>query len=77
MPTPQPRLALCLGTRDLDLLHRLVGVVGDVNIDADGFSVVIDLGGVRREKGWVGGDQSSREAEGEEASHTSPGVPRP
>lgn len=41
------------GTRDLDLLHCLVGVVGDVNINADGFSMVIDLGGVRREKGWT------------------------
>lgn len=30
-------------TRDFDLLHSLVGVVGDVDINADGFSVVIDL----------------------------------
>lgn len=30
-------------TRDLDLLHSLVGVVGDMDIDADGFSMIIDL----------------------------------
>lgn len=40
------------GTRDLDLLHSLVGVVGDMDIDADGFSMVIDLRGSR--KGSVG-----------------------
>lgn len=56
-PCPPPGLALCLGTRDLDLLHCLVGVVGDVDIDADGFSMVVDLGGRRN---GVGGSQSFR-----------------
>lgn len=42
-----------------------------MNIDADGFSMVIDLRGVRRQKGWLGGYQRSREGEGEVASHIS------
>lgn len=47
-----------------------------MNIDADGFSVVVDLGGVRREKGWMGGHQCSEWGEAEEASHTAPGAPQ-
>lgn len=74
MPTPWP--GLCPGTRDLDLLHCLVGVVGDMNIDADGFSMVIDLGGVRREKGWMEGYQNSREEVREETSHAFSGIPQ-
>lgn len=30
-------------TRDLHLLHRLVGVVGDVDVDADRLPVIINL----------------------------------
>lgn len=47
-----------------------------MNIDADGFSVVIDLGGVRRDKGWMERYQSSREEAREEASHASRGIPQ-
>lgn len=30
-------------TRDLDPLHRLGGVVGDVDVDADRFPVIVQL----------------------------------
>ena len=74
MPPPGP--ALCPSTRDLDLLHCLVGVVGDVDVDTDGFSMVVDLGGVRRERdGWED-SKALDDGEGKEAPHTSPGVPQ-
>lgn len=37
-------------TRDLDSLDRLGGVVGDVNVDADGLSVVVQLFAMHRGK---------------------------
>lgn len=35
-------------TRDLDSLDRLGGVVGDVNVDADGLSVIVQLLAIHR-----------------------------